>query len=114
MTVLQKTQKPEPLLAFNKRALVHFAVSTDEVYMGTMLAGKDTFSLPFNKGANGGAGNPINPNGYATAYLWEEIFAKDTWLRILGRFLHLQQEYKEDHTGRKHLKETLICNPPPS
>lgn len=103
-----KTRQEEPLLAFKKRALVHFAVSTDEVYMTTKLNGKDTFFLPFNKGRNGGAGNPPNPHGYTTAYLWEEIFAKDTWLRILGRFLHLQQEYKEDHTGKKHLKESLI------
>lgn len=103
-----KTRQEEPLLAFKKRALVHFAVSTDEVYMATKLNGKDTFFLPFNKGHNGGAGNPPNPHGYTTAYLWEEIFAKDTWLRILGRFLHLQQEYKEDHTGKKHLKEALI------
>jgi len=103
-----KTKKEEPLLAFKKRALVHFAVSTDEVYMTTHLKGKDTFFLPFNKGRDGGAGNPPNPNGYTTAYLWEEIFAKDTWLRILGRFLHLQQETKEDHTGKKHIKETLI------
>ncbi|MDX1346981.1 MAG: type I restriction endonuclease [Thiomicrorhabdus chilensis] len=103
-----KTRQEEPLLAFKKRALVHFAVSTDEVYMTTHLKGKDTFFLPFNKGHNGGAGNPPNTHGYTTAYLWEEIFAKDVWLRILGRFLHLQQEYKEDHTGKKHLKESLI------
>jgi len=103
-----KTKQEEPLLAFKKRALVHFAVSTDEVYMTTKLNGKDTFFLPFNKGVNDGAGNPANPNGYTTAYLWEEIFAKDVWLRILGRYLHLQQEYKEDYTGKKQLKETLI------
>lgn len=102
------TKQEEPLLTFNKRALVHFAVSTDEVYMATKLNGKDTFFLPFNKGHDGGAGNPPNPSGYATAYLWEEIFSKDVWLRILGRFLHLHQEYQEDHTGKKHLKETLI------
>lgn len=103
-----KTKQPEPLLTFKKRALVHFAVSTDEVYMTTHLKGKDTYFLPFNKGFNEGAGNPPNPMGFATSYLWEEIFAKDVWLKILGRYLHLQQEYKEDYTGKKQLKEALI------
>jgi type I restriction enzyme R subunit len=103
-----KTKQPEPLLTFKKRALVHFAVSTDEVCMTTKLNDRETFFLPFNKGFNEGAGNPPNPHGYTTAYLWEEIFARDVWLRILGRYLHLHQEYKEDYTGKKQLKETLI------
>lgn len=102
------THKEEPLLAFKKRALVHFAVSTDEVYMTTHLKGKDTFFLPINKGYNEGAGNPPNPNGYATSYLWEEIFSKDTWLKILGSYIHLQEEIKEDFTGKKYKKETMI------
>lgn len=103
-----KTNHQEPLLTFKKRALVHFAVSTDEVYMTTKLNGKETFFLPFNRGNNEGAGNPPNPNGYATAYLWEEILSKDIWLRILGRYLHLQREEGEDYTGKKQIKETLI------
>ncbi len=103
-----KTKQPEPLLTFKKRALVHFAVSTDEVYMTTHLKGKDTYFLPFNKGFDEAAGNPPNPMGFATSYLWEEIFTKDVWLKILGRYLHLQQEYKEDYTGKKQLKEALI------
>lgn len=67
---------------------MHFAVSSDEVYMTTQLKGKDTFFLPFNKGHNEGSGNPPNPNGYVTSYLWEEIFPKDTWLKILGSYIH--------------------------
>lgn len=103
-----KTKHEEPLLAFKKRSLVHFAVSTDEVHMTTHLKGKDTFFLPFNKGNNGAAGNPPNPNGYATSYLWEEVFSKDTWLKILGRYIHLEVKDKEDFTGKKYKSETMI------
>jgi len=103
-----KTKQEEPLLAFKKRTLVHFAVSTDEVYMTTHLKGKDTFFLPFNKGNDGAAGNPPNPAGYATDYLWKEIFSKDTWLKIIGKYIHLEVKDKEDFTGRKYKSETMI------
>ncbi|QJQ95436.1 MULTISPECIES: type I restriction endonuclease subunit R [Halomonadaceae] len=105
------TRKPEPLLTFKRGALVHFAVSQDEVAMTTKLAGKDTFFLPFNQGTeDGGAGNPPAPdeNHYATAYLWERIFQPQAWLKILGRFLHLEQKISEDFHGRRQTKETLI------
>jgi len=101
--------KGEPLLEFKKRALVHFAVSTDEVYMATKLAGAKTFFLPFNKGrADGSAGNPPNPNGYATSYLWEDVLQKDSILNIIARYVHLEVLDKEDHQGRKYKSETLI------
>ena len=103
-----KTRKIEPLLAFKQRTLVHFAVSQDEVWMTTELDGEDTWFLPFNKGHDGGAGNPPNPDGYATDYLWKEVFARDAWLDILGRFIHLQREDKEDWQGKRFTKETLI------
>ncbi len=103
-----KTRKPEPLLAFGKRALVHFAVSQEEVWMATRLDGMKTFFLPFNKGFEGGAGNPPNPDGYATDYLWRQVFARDAWLDILGRFIHLQKEEKEDGFGTRYTKENLI------
>lgn len=105
------TKKPEPLLTFKRGALVHFAVSQYEVYMTTRLDGAHTFFLPFNKGsADGGAGNevPANPMEYASAYLWQEVLAPDNVLRILGRFVHLQIEEKEDWQGRKTKKESLI------
>ncbi|MGD2087425.1 MAG: DEAD/DEAH box helicase family protein [Candidatus Aminicenantes bacterium] len=82
----------ELLFQFKKRALVHFALDPDLVYMTTRLAGKKTYFLPFNKGYNRGAGNPPNPNGHKTAFLWEDIWAKDKWLDIIGNFLHLQKE----------------------
>ncbi|MCP5161240.1 MAG: type I restriction endonuclease subunit R [Hahellaceae bacterium] len=105
------TKKPEPLLTFKRGALVHFAVSQYEVYMATRLEGENTFFLPFNKGTKeGGAGNdvPDNPEQYATDYLWNEVLLPDNLLNILGRFIHLQIEEKEDWEGRKYKKETLI------
>lgn len=97
----------ELIFQFKKRALVHFAVDTELVYMTTRLAGKKTFFLPFNKGRNNGAGNPDNPNGYNTAYLWEEILVKDSWIDILSRFMHLQVK-EEEEQGKKVRKETMI------
>lgn len=105
------TKKREPLLSFKRGALVHFAVSQYEVYMATKLAGDDTFFLPFNKGTKeGGAGNdvPEDDNRYATDYLWNEVLAPHNLLNIIGRFVHLQIEEKEDWEGRKYKKETLI------
>lgn len=105
------TKKPEPLLSFKRGALVHFAVSQYEVYMATRLEGDDTFFLPFNKGTTeGGAGNevPEEINQYATDYLWNEVLLPVNLLAILGRFVHLQIEEKEDWQGRKYKKESLI------
>ena len=81
----------EPLLRFKERALVHFAVDPDLVYMTTRLDGKATHFLPFNRGDQGGAGNPPNPNGYRTAFLWEEVLQRDSLLDILGRFVQLEK-----------------------
>ncbi len=105
------TRKPEPLLTFKRGALVHFAVSQQEVAMTTRLAGKDTFFLPFNQGTEeGGAGNPpaADENHYATGYLWERLFRPDAWLKVLGRFLHLEKKETEDFEGNRKVKETLI------
>lgn len=97
----------ELLFRFKKRALVHFAVDTDEVWMTTRLAGDQTHYLPFNQGDEKGAGNPTNSAGYRTAYLWEKIWARDSWLEIIARFIHLQTDEIRvgDHTVKK---ETLI------
>ncbi|WP_434631281.1 type I restriction endonuclease subunit R [Chromobacterium sp. CV08] len=104
-------KKPEPLLSFKRGALVHFAVSQYEVQMTTKLAGNDTFFLPFNKGtADGGAGNevPADIQRYATDYLWREVLQPDNLLTILGRYVHLKIEEKEDWEGRKVRKESMI------
>jgi type I restriction enzyme, R subunit len=101
--------KGDALLEFKKRALVHFAVSTDEVYMTTKLAGPTTFFLPFNKGhEDGSSGNPHNPHGYTTSYLWEEVLQRDSLLNILARYIHLEVKTKENHQGKKSTSETLI------
>lgn len=105
------SRKPEPLLTFKRGALVHFAVSQDEVAMTTRLAGKDTFFLPFNLGSlDGGAGNPPAPDDsqYATGYLWQRLFQPDAWLKVLGRFLHLEKKTREDAEGRRVVREALI------
>lgn len=95
------------LFQFKKRALVNFAVDTDEIYMTTHLRGSNTKYLPFNLGFNKGAGNPANPDGHKTAYLWKEILSKDSWMDILGRFMHL--ETKEiSIEGKKIKKETML------
>jgi type I restriction enzyme R subunit len=98
----------EPLLQWKRRALVHFAVSTDEVWMTTRLASTKTRFLPFNRGHNFGAGNPPHPGGYRTSYLWEQVLQRENWLDILGRFVHLERLEEEDENGRKITKETLI------
>ncbi|ACB84384.1 type I restriction endonuclease subunit R [Natranaerobius thermophilus] len=97
----------EPIFQFKKRTLVHFALDTDEVYMTTKLAKGNTVFLPFNKGKDGGKGNPENPNGYRTAYLWEEIWEKDTWMKIVSRFMNLEVK-KEEKDGKQITKENII------
>ncbi|WP_175730662.1 type I restriction endonuclease subunit R [Burkholderia ambifaria] len=77
----------EPVLSFPGGALVHFAVSQTQVMMTTRLAGPGTQFLPFNRGNQGAAGNAPNLDGFATAYLWEEVWARDSWLDILHRYL---------------------------
>ncbi|ELC0837566.1 type I restriction endonuclease subunit R [Klebsiella michiganensis] len=84
----------QPLLTFG-RCLVHMAVDTDEVYMTTKLAGSRTFFLPFNKGNNLGQGNPPNPAGHKTAYLWQEIFTKESLANIIQHFVRLDGTSKE-------------------
>ncbi|MFC7497072.1 MULTISPECIES: type I restriction endonuclease subunit R [unclassified Nocardioides] len=101
--------KGEPLLAFGSRALVHFAMSNDEVYMTTKLAGQETFFLPFNMGRDGGAGNPVVEGNSSTSYMWERVLDRDAWLNIIGKFLHV--EIKDDVdpiTGAKSKKTTLL------
>lgn len=107
------TGKPQPMFGFGTRALVHFAVSNDEVWMTTKLAGDKTHFLPFNRGSlDGGAGNPPASGGKsATAYLWERIFDRDTWLGIIGRFLHLETKTSRDPISGEVSKSTTLLFP---
>lgn len=100
----------ELLFEFKKRTLVHFAVDTDLVEMTTRLAKEATYFLPFNKGNEGGSGNPVDLEGlsYKTAYLWKEVLQKDSLMDILGKFIHLQVEERITDEGRKIKKETMI------
>jgi type I restriction enzyme R subunit len=100
----------EVIFEFKRRTLVHFAVDTEAVFMTTRLAGTASHFLPFNRGCNGGAGNPPDPAGatYRTAYLWEDVLQRDSLLDLLARFIHLQVEEKRDEQGRKVQKETMI------
>ena len=100
----------EPVFEFKRRTLVHFAVDTESVLMTTRLAGAATRFLPFDRGCDGGAGNPPDPHGHAyrTSYLWEEVLARDSLLDLLARFIHLQTDEKRDDKGRKVRVETMI------
>ena len=97
----------ELLFQFKKRALVHFAVDTDEAFMTTRLNGSKTYYLPFNKGYKKGQGNPPNPEGYRTSYLWEDVWQKDSLMAIVGKFMHIETEDIEID-GRVKKKETMF------
>ena len=91
----------QPLLNFG-RAVVHMAVDTDEVYMCTKLNGASSFFLPFNKGNNNGKGNPPNPSGHKTAYLWDEVFSKESLANIIQHFVRFDGK-ATDPLGKRTL-----------
>lgn len=90
-----KGQAAEPLLSFPSGALVHFAVSSSRVKMTTKLAGFGTHFLPFDMGDDGASGNPLNPDGHRTSYLWEQVWQRDSWLEILGRYMVAEKDEKK-------------------
>lgn len=95
----RKERNPQgKLFEFKKRALVHFAVDTQEVYMTTKLEGENTRFLPFNRGFNDGKGNPPVENDVRTAYLWREVLRKDSLMELIRRFLHLSREERKIRT----------------
>ena len=107
----------EVCFRFNNRILAYFCVDHTEVYMTTKLADKDTYFLPFNQGSNsagndGGKGNPPNPNGYPTSYLWEYVFQKDSMMDIIQKFINLQSEKVKktlyDGSTETKTKKTLV------
>jgi type I restriction enzyme R subunit len=89
----------DPLLDFPRGALVHFAVSNSEVMMTTKLQGATTSFLPFNQGDDGAAGNPPNEQGHRTAYLWEQVWERESWLEIIGRYLVTKRDSKKQIAG---------------
>lgn len=108
------SKQPEPLLSFGRRALVHFAVSTDEVRMTTKLSGAATRFLPFNRGTpdgqgGAGAGNAPDPSlGYSTGYLWNEVLKRDNFLGIVGKFLSVQVTESLTPKGKKIFTPSLL------
>ena len=101
---------------FNHRFLVYFAVDLYEAYMTTWLQGQNTYFAPFNQGSmgagnSGGKGNPANPDGYATSYIWEEVLQRDSLLDLIHRFISLVKEKEEETKNgatRTVEKEKLI------
>lgn len=104
--------RPEPLLSFGHRALVHFAVSNDLAAMTTRLEGEKTHFLPFNMGHKGGAGNPPGEGGQsATAYLWERVWDKDAWLTIIGRLMIVETKQEWDVATGTSVRRTSMLFP---
>ena len=95
---------PSELLFQFKRCMVHFAVDDAQVMFCTKLCGKDSWFLPFNKGYNDGAGNPPNPNGIMTDYLWKDILTKKKLSRIIENYAQVVEEVDPD-TKRKSVKQ---------
>src|SRR3989339_276043 len=110
ITKYQTSRDPRELLfQFKKRVLVHFTIDSDNVHLTTKLEFSNTKFLPFNKGFHNGAGNPPAKDyqSYRTSYFWEEMLAPDSWLEIIGRYIHIQ---KEDYIvdGKKYSKEKML------
>jgi type I restriction enzyme R subunit len=104
--------RPEPLLSFGRRAVVHFAVSNDLAAMTTRLEGEKTQFLPFNVGIDSGAGNPQGPDGRsATAYLWERVWEKHAWLNIIGRLMIVETKEEWDVATGTSVRRTSMLFP---
>ncbi|TQE99652.1 MAG: type I restriction endonuclease subunit R [Spiribacter salinus] len=100
----QRDRDPKELLFQFGRCAVHFAVDDHEVRMCTHLKGKHSWFLPFNRGYDDGAGNPPNPAGLATDYLWKEVLTKASLTDILENYAQIVEE-KDDKTGKKRYKQ---------
>lgn len=101
------------LILQKRRCAVHFAVDDDDIMMCTELKGNASWFLPFNKGVNGGAGNPVSPNGVRTAYLWEDVLGKRSLSDILENYAQItfkEKEVKNKKTGKREKKtiESII------
>ena len=106
----QNDRDPKEKMFSFARCMVHFAADTEQVFMCSELKAKASFFIPFNKGLNDGkglppfgAGNPVNPNGLKSHYLWEDILSKDALSNIIDQFAQVIEETNED-TGKKKKK----------
>lgn len=98
-------RNPKELLLQPRRCAVHFAVDDDNIRMCTELKGKESWFLPFDKGVDGGAGNPVNPNGPRTAYLWDYVLTKQTLSYIVENLAQVAKF--TDEKGRL-VKESVV------
>ena len=102
-------RQPNDKLFGFKRTLVHFAVDNNLAYMTTKIDGLSTYFLPFNRGHNNGKGNPPAEGKFATHYLWEDVFTKDSLVELISRFMHVTVQRKKDpKNGRVTTSETLL------
>lgn len=113
ITQYKKTRDPKDTIFNFARCIVHFAVDSDLAFMTTELKGINTFFMPFNKGLNAGspfppfgAGNPVNPNGLKTSYLWEEILSKSSLSNIIEKFVQVITE--KDEKGKPSKKKLIF------
>lgn len=105
----QTERDPKELLLQKKRCAVHFAVDDQQVWMCTALAGKDSWFLPFNRGVNGGAGNPVVEKDTMTSYLWKDVFTKATLSNIIENFAQvIVSKEKDKATKLMKTKEVVI------
>ncbi|KYH33084.1 hypothetical protein MOMUL_08620 [Moorella mulderi DSM 14980] len=100
----RRDRNPREKLFELGRCVAHFAVDDNEVWFCTHLAGKASWFLPFNKGWNDGAGNPPNPQGLKTDYLWREILTRESLTDILENYAQLVEE-KDLKTGKKRRRQ---------
>jgi type I restriction enzyme R subunit len=103
-----RTDRDPANVTLGRRALVHFAVDPETVSMTTRLAGKDTVFLPFNRGRDGGTGNPPNPDGHRTAYLWEDVWSKDAWMDILARFINVERPERGTPAQKRSAEKVIF------
>mgnify|MGYP000194579851 CR=1 FL=1 len=104
----EERDKNHQMFRFKERAIVNFAIDTDEAYMTTKLNGSKTVFLPFNKGNKGSAGNPTVEGKLNTHYIWEEVLKKDSLLEILHKFTYVQKKEELLENGDTKVKETVI------
>lgn len=105
----QTDRDSKELLLQKKRCAVHFALDDQQVWMCTALAGKDSWFLPFNRGVNGGAGNPVIPNDIMTSYLWKDVLTKPTLSNIIENFAQvIVTKEKDKKTKKEKVKEKVI------
>jgi len=103
MKQYREDRDPNELLFQFGRCLVHFAVDTDNIYMATRLEGKPTIFLPFNKGYNHGKGNPPNPAGHKSSYLWRDILSRQSLTNIIEHYAKMVGTKDGDPLKKKFL-----------